>query len=193
MLYGYPLSGKSTAAEKIRQRISNSEIISSARIRLRGKRHSSTAAFVDEDNPRTRRVKDWAYKRLCSRAKQLLLKGKVPILDATFHRHYRRKWVYGIARKLKAEVYIVWVSFGKSVASLLKRRAPEKRALHTPGQYLTMVRQTESLEDYELKKRDGPKIIKFDRASHKIRSYSCGNDGFARKVAACVSKKPGGY
>lgn len=177
------MSGKSTAAAKMAGILQNAEVISSAKIRLRGKAHSSTAAFVDETNPRTRKAKDWAYRKLCEKAEKMLLGGKIPILDATFHKRHRREWVYELAQKLGADVYIVWTVFGKSVDTIATRRSYEKKALHTTDQYDTMVSQTEQLSGLELEM----KIIKFDRTANKIRLRNCGKDEFARKIAEAVT------
>lgn len=137
---------------------------------------------MDENNKRTRKTKDWAYSQLCKKARKLLLEGKMPVLDATFHKHYRRKWVYELARKLNAEVYLVWIIFGRSVKSVARERSREKKALHTEDQYLTMVSQTDELEGSELKL----KIIKFERSAGKVRLYNCEKDEFAKRLAEAV-------
>ncbi|MEK6837667.1 MAG: AAA family ATPase, partial [Nanoarchaeota archaeon] len=102
MLYGHPMSGKTTAAARIQEYLRKTgipaEIISSAKSRLKGKVHSSTTGFVDEGNARTRSIKDKAYKAVCNAAVKCLSRNVVPILDATFHKLYRREWVYALAK-----------------------------------------------------------------------------------------------
>lgn len=187
MMYGYPTSGKTTAAAKIRNYFQAkgvaAEVLSSAKYRLKGRKHSSTVAFIDEKNNRTKKVKDNAYKELCKRARLCLKKGMLPILDATFHKLRRRKWVYSLAAKEKAQVYVVWTVFrggsGKTILNYLRhRKAARKRTMvHTFEQYETMVKQTQRIEDCELAKKDSagkrPRatilraIIKYDRQTRK--------------------------
>src|SRR3989338_7528420 len=101
MMHGYPTSGKSTAAAKIAEYFAKrgfpAEVLSSSKYRMKGKRHGSTVAFIDETSSRTRKVKEKAYRELCRRAGICLRKGVLPVLDGTFHKLRRRKWVYSLA------------------------------------------------------------------------------------------------
>ena len=191
MLYGYPLSGKSTAASKIEEYLAKSgtaaEIISSAKIRLRGKHHSGSKRFVDEEDKRTKLVKDKAYKELCSLAQRCLRRGVIPILDATFHKYCRRKWVYTLAKKEKAEVYVVWTVFSNEKAIrklLMKRRLANKRVmLHNWQQYATMASQTEKLDSFELSKNF---IIRFDRQKNTALILKGSADSFAKLLREAI-------
>ena len=196
MLYGYPLSGKSTAAAKIRDYLAKkgepAEIISSAKFRLKGRKHGSSKGFVDEKKESTKRVKDKAYGKLCKRAEICLGSGITPVLDATFHKYYRRKQVYDLTNKWKAETYVVWVTFDneEAIRDGLRKRMLAKNvvALHTWKQYSTMASQTEKVEDHELaQKLLGVKIIKFDRGKMAIKLYGCVNDSFAEELARAIS------
>ncbi|MBI2144296.1 AAA family ATPase [Candidatus Woesearchaeota archaeon] len=203
MLYGCPLAGKSTAAEKIRQFLCNkgmdAMVISSAKLRLHGKRHGSTTAFIDENNRRTRAAKDRAYQKMCVKAEKCLAAGVVPILDATFHLYHRRKRVYETAESHGAQPYVVWLVFGNEaeLKKHLRRRMLAKKlnALHTWQQYATMAEQTEGLTDYELAKsrakreKAAVKIIRFDRGSRKITLHNCSSkDAFARQIISAITR-----
>ncbi len=200
MLYGYPLSGKSTAAAKIRDYLAkkgeHSEIISSAKLRLKGRKHGSTKGFIDERNSRTKAAKDMAYRKMCDVAGKLLQKGIIPIMDATHHLLYRRKWVYDLAAEANADVYVAWMSLGneKTIRELLRHRMVEKKVskLHTWEQYETMARQTERLEDNELIEQPGcfAGIVRFDRGKGTARFYGKA-DRFARQLADAVAKQTG--
>ena len=197
MLYGNPMSGKTTAAGGIRDYLHKAgmpaEIISSAKLRLKGQPHSSTTGFVDEENARTKKAKDKAYQAMCSAAASCLRKGVVPILDATFHKLYRRKWVYGLATDENAGVYIIWLVFNndKAIKKCLRerRRAGKVSALHTWEQYIVMRQQADRLEDNELVKHPDcvAGILQFDRDTGKIRLYGR-MGGFARKMADALTK-----
>lgn len=200
ILYGCPVSGKTTAANKVKDFLAKrgipAEVISSAKLRLGGKKHGSTKGFVDEEKPATRKVKDRAYKLLCRRAEVCLEKGAVPILDATFHKYGRRKNVYQLARKKGTEVCVLWIVFNneKAIRKILdkRRKAKKLNMLHTWEQYATMVRQTERLENFELSTKQRLaskvlKVIKFDRERNKVLLHNCAKDMFAKEVAEAVS------
>ncbi len=199
MLYGHPMSGKTTAAAKIQNYLRKkgilAEIIGSAKHRLKGKAHSSTTGFVDEENVRTKNVKDKAYRGVCKAAAKCLRKNVVPILDATFHKRYRREWVYALAKSEGAAVYLVWLAYDDDKAikkSLQERREAGKViALHSWGQYAIMRQQTDRVEDNELVKQPNclRGIVQFDRGKGTVRLYGKA-DGFARQLASAVLKQP---
>ncbi len=199
MLYGHPMSGKTTAAARIRDCLRNTgipaEIISSAKNRLKETVHSSTTSFVDEGNARTRSIKDEAYRGVCNVAVKCLRKNVVPILDATFHKLYRREWVYALAKSEGAAVYLVWLvqSDERAIKKHIKeRREAEKvSALHTWEQYAIMRQQTDRLEDNELVGQTGclAGIVQFDRGKGTASVYGKA-DGFARQLADAVVKQP---
>ncbi len=197
MLYGYPVAGKTTAAARIQEYLRKiripAEVIGSAKLRLKGKTHSSATGFVDEGNARTKKVKDKAYKTMCDAAASCLRKGAVPILDATFHKLYRREGVYSLAKSEGAAVYLVWLVNNDEMAvrkCLRERREAGKvSALHTWEQYAIMVSQADKLEDYEIVAR--PEclacIVQLDRGTGKARLHGRA-DGFARKLADALTK-----
>ena len=196
VMYGYPLAGKTTAALRIQEYLRKiripAEIIGSAKLRLKGKAHSSTTGFVDEENARTKKVKDKAYKAMCKAAASCLRKGAVPILDATFHKLYRRKWVYGIAKSEDAGAYVVWLVFNdeRAIKKCLRERreAGKVSALHTWEQYAIMRQQADKLEGAELSKQ--PRflraIVQFDRGEGTARVYGKA-DNFARQLADALT------
>ena len=199
MLYGHPMSGKTTAAARIQSCLRKigilAEIIGSAKSRLKGKAHSSTTGFVDEENARTRSVKDKAYRSVCNAAVKCLRKNVVPILDATFHKLYRRERVYALAKSGGAAVYLVWLvhSDERAIKKYIRERreAGKVSALHTWGQYAIMRQQTDRLEDNELVKRPGclRAIVHLDRDNGTVRIYGKA-DEFARQLAGAVVKQP---
>ena len=196
MMHGHPASGKSTAAQKIRdfflrQGIA-AEVISSAKFRLSSRKHGSSVGFVDENNNRSRKVKDKAYRNVCRMAGACLEKSTLPILDATFHKLRRRKWVYSLAAKERARVYVVWTVFrdagSRALPSyLMKRKSSGKIvALHTYAQYEKMVSQTELLGEAELSLL---KIIRFDWQSRRIKLYNCSRrDSFAMQLVKAITQ-----
>ena len=198
LLYGYPMSGKTTAAVKIleylRKKGTSAKIVSSAKSRLKGKSHSPTAGFVDEKNSRTRSVKDKAYRSVCDAATTCLRENAVPILDATFHKLYRRKWVYELARDWGAAVYVLWLVLNdeKEIKKCLKQRreAGKVSALHTWEQYAVMRKQADRLEDNELvlRPRCIRAILQFDRGKENATFYGRA-DGFARQLAEVLAKR----
>lgn len=199
MLYGHPMSGKTTAAARIQSCLRKigilAEIIGSAKSRLKGKVHSSTTGFVDEGNARTRSAKDKAYRSVCNAAVKCLRRNVVPVLDATFHKLYRREWVYALAKSEGAAVYLVWLVFNDEKA--IKRSMKERReagkvsALHTWGQYAIMRQQADRLEDNELVKRPGclRAIVQLNRDKGAVRVYGKA-DGFTTLLADAVMKQP---
>jgi predicted kinase len=196
MFYGYPLTGKSTASEKIRKLLLNEgiavEVVSSSKLRLHSKNHSSSKGFINEENKRTKKVKDEAYISVCRKAEICLKKGIVPILDATFHKYIRRKWVYDLAKKQKADVYLLWMEFDdeKNIRKYLSEREDAKKRdkLHTWEQYITMVSQTEKIRDEEIKSINPVvKVIRFNRGEKKAK-FLGKKDDFGKKLVQAISK-----
>lgn len=187
MLHGYPVSGKSTAAHQIRyvleSRHYKADIIKSVAMRYGDIKDTKLREdFVDENVESTRKEKDTAYHLLCKIAEETVNKNIIPILDATFHKYYRRKWVYNIAEKLGADVIVVWLEHEDEVRikKILKKRRKNRdlrdRILCTWGQYKTMVGQTDSITDYEIKNKEKIKILKSNRTNNTLNIYNCAKD-----------------
>ena len=119
----------------------------------------------------------------------------VPILDATFHKLYRREWVYALAKSEGAAVYLVWLVFNDEKA--IKRSMKERReagkvsALHSWGQYAIMRQQTDRIEDNELVKQPSGlrAIVQLDRGKGIALVYGKAG-GFARQLASAAMKQP---
>ena len=136
-------------------------------------------------------MKDKAYMSVCRLGGVCLEKNILPILDATFHKLRRRKWVYSLAAKEHAYVYVVWTVFrrggSRALLSYLKKRKSSGKivALHTYAQYEKMVSQAEPLGKAELSRLS---VVRFDRTSKRIRLFSCSrSDPFVRQVAEALT------
>jgi hypothetical protein len=112
MMHGLPGTGKSFIAEKIARIFPNVVVLKT--VKFRDIKDSSPERF-DEAILKTREEKDVTYKKLIASARGALLEGKIPILDATFHKRYRRKWVYDLAREMNARLAIISVGCDESV------------------------------------------------------------------------------
>lgn len=192
MLYGMPMSGKSFAAKKLTDYFSGKniecEIIKTVSTRYGGKKVKFTVESIDEAIEETRIEKDGSYKKQLELAKESIKKGKLPILDATYHKFYRRVWAYKLAEQTNSELVVVWMSFDnhKEIKRLLKERRNnpdyKDKVLDSWEQYTTMVKQTDKIEDYELKNRMKIKIIKYDRISNNFEFYNCRDKGFVGEI-----------
>lgn len=183
MTQGYPLSGKSTIANVIKNSFEEKSqkytIIKTVEMRLRGKKVKFTKASIDESIEETRKEKDMSYKLLCERAEEEIKNGNNIILDATFHKFYRRKWVYELAKKFNVNLVVLWVSFNNKskIKGFLKERREnpdfKDKVLNSWEQYTTMVRQTDRLQDFEIKNKLMVKIIHVDRDNNELILYNC--------------------
>ncbi len=151
MMHGLPGSGKSFLADRIAKRLKNAVVLKSVRFR-RGLGDSSPERF-DETNPKTQEEKDASYKELCAAAERALIEGKIPILDATFHKKYRRQWLYELAEKTNAKLILISVSCNEDVvfARLKKRKkhVDEDAFLKSKEAYQIMREQQDELEKTE--------------------------------------------
>lgn len=185
MLHGNPLSGKSTAARKIKDNLDKNgfraEIIKSVSTRLK-KRNIFSRDFVDENIEETKKEKDDAYKSLCIIAENNINKKIIPILDATFHKNYRREWVYEVGKKTNSDVIIVWLEFSDAdgIKKMLKLRRDnhnlKDNILSIWGQYMTMVQQMDSIKNHEIEGNEKAKMIRFDREKRSFNFYNCDNN-----------------
>jgi len=92
--------------------------------------------------------------------------GVIPILDATFHKKYRREWVYALSRKIGRELYLIWCICNddriikKELEKRKKNALNKDNILNEGGQYCIMKDQFEELDDDEIR---NVKIIKIFR------------------------------
>lgn len=183
MLHGDPLSGKSTAAQKIKDTFEknniNSKVIKSVVTRYKKSENIKfTRKSIDENIKNTKKEKDNAYRTLCLTAEGCK-NDNVLILDATFHKYYRRKWIYDLNKRRNTKVIILWLEFNDEdgIKEFLKKRQKnhdfKDNILHTLEQYKTMVNQTDSIKDHEIKKNRKIKIIRFNRTKNHFKFYNC--------------------
>jgi hypothetical protein len=149
MMHGLPGTGKSFVAQKIAEKFPNVVILKSVQFR-RDTGNSSVGRF-DENNPETKREKDDTYKLLCQAARNALEKGKTPVLDATFHKKYRREWVYQLGVEMKADVFVISVTCDEPVIfDRLKNREKQDSSdafLKSKEAYEIMRQQQDELND----------------------------------------------
>ena len=149
MMHGLPGTGKSFVAQKIAERFSDAVILKT--VQFRHDISSSSVDRFDENNQKTRREKDDSYKLLCEAARVALEKGKMPILDGTFHKRYRREWVYQLGSEMNANVVVVSTTCEESVIfeRLLNREKQEDTDafLKSKEAYAIMKQQQDELND----------------------------------------------
>lgn len=148
MLHGLPGSGKSFIASKIQSVFARAVVLKSVtRRRVSG----SGAVLFDESNPQTRKDKDDSYRALCSDARAVIEQGGIPVLDATFHKEYRREWVYNLADGLGAKVIVIDVVCPENIiVDRLKRRSGEQGEdafLNSVDSYNIMKSQNEPIDE----------------------------------------------
>jgi predicted kinase len=152
MMHGNPLSGKSTIAKTISEN-TGYRIIESVRTRFNELNPETSVDMFDETLPQVRESKDFSYKRMLLHAAEDLKRGKSVILDATFHKAYRRKWAYDLAESTGAELVIVHCSYDDEIGirKMLDERKQDQdyryNLLNDWEQYLTMVDQADPIEE----------------------------------------------
>jgi predicted kinase len=86
ILSGLPGTGKSTIARELEKTIPKSIVIKTANLR----EIEINDNFFDENIKEVKIEKDKAYSKMIEVAKEIIKNGKIPILDATFHKKERR-------------------------------------------------------------------------------------------------------
>ncbi|MFH1915757.1 MAG: AAA family ATPase [Nanoarchaeota archaeon] len=167
MMHGLPVSGKSYLAEKMRSALEargiRAEIVKSVATRDPNSTKKFTIESIDERVEKTRKEKDDSYRKLLELAEEKLNAGIVPILDATFHKRYRRMWAYRLARKLKEDLVVVSCVFDDEddIGKILRDRAgtSDKDAILDSNEMrILMKEQADPLDNDET-----AKLIVFDR------------------------------
>lgn len=130
MLHGLPGSGKSFLAEKLAKSIPNAVILKT--VSYRKTELKGTERF-NENNPVAKKEKDESYKLLLEETRKCLQEGKTPILDATFHKKYRREWFYQLAKELKQKIAIIDVIADEQE---IKKRMQERKGKTDKDAYL---------------------------------------------------------
>jgi predicted kinase len=148
MMHGLPGTGKSFMAERIAESFSDAVILKT--VSFRNIDDSSQARF-DESLPKTREEKDATYKQIILAAKDALISGKMPVLDATFHKRYRREWVYELSREMNVKVAVISTVCDEAVVfERLKKRESdtnEDAFLKSRESFEIMKRQAEPLNE----------------------------------------------
>jgi predicted kinase len=188
MMHGLPVSGKSFLAKKIcdsfvKNKIS-AEIVKSVATRDPASTKKFTVASIDEIVPRTCMEKDESYKKLLEMARERLSSGIIPILDATFHKRYRREWVYSLAQKLHEDLVVVSCVFDdeEEIGRILKERAQtdDKDAiLDSSEMRRVMQEQADPLD-----RREWEKIVFFDRRNGVKATFTGGIADVVRDIYA---------
>jgi len=89
VISGLPGTGKSTLAKELEKLIPNSLIIKSTQLRITKVKND----FFNENLAEIKLEKDRAYNKMIELAQIAIKEGKLPILDATFHKKYRRDFI----------------------------------------------------------------------------------------------------
>ncbi len=121
MMHGLPGTGKSFLAENIAKTIPSAVILKTVSFR---KSRGKGVELFDETNQQTREDKDDSYKAVCEEARKAVKAVKIPILDGTFHKRYRREWVYDLAKELKEKVVVISVACNENI---IKERLQERK------------------------------------------------------------------
>ena len=156
MLYGLPVSGKSTLAKALQEK-GLGIIIKSVLTRDPRSTKKFTTASIDETVEQTKKEKDESYKKLFELAEQEINQGHNPILDATFHKRYRRQWAYDLAKRLNQQLILIHCNWDdeQGIKAILEKRhednSTKDNVLDTWEQYMTMKSQTEALTSEEHK------------------------------------------
>jgi predicted kinase len=150
MMHGLPGTGKSYIASLIAKMMDNVDWLKTVKFRKTVDEPYSPELF-DENNPKTRADKDVSYREMLKAAKEDVEKNVVPILDATFHKRYRRGWVYELAQELDAKVLVVSVSCPEEIVferiGQRNDKTDEDAFLKSKGAYELMKRQADSLTE----------------------------------------------
>jgi len=105
MMMGRPAAGKTTIARSLSGALSL-HYISESEIKLSIKESFSRADSLDEE------LRDRSYMEAIRVLRESVLSGNSVLLDATFHRRKRRKWVYAVAQEAKCACVILYLHCG---------------------------------------------------------------------------------
>jgi predicted kinase len=141
MMHGLPGTGKSFFAEKIAKNSPNAIILKTVSFR---RAHGKGAELFDETSPQTQEDKDNSYKAVCEEARKAVKAGKVPILDATFHKRYRREWVYNLAKELNERVVVISMTCDENA---IKKRLQERKTTNDKDAFLKSVEAYKIMKD----------------------------------------------
>jgi len=148
MLHGLPGTGKSFVAEKLAKVLPSEIVLNTVSFRPV---HGSGVELFYEENLQTRSDKDVSYRVLCDEAGKTVKSGRIPILDATFHKKYRRQWVYDLAKELSVKCVVISVSCDERVVfERLKKREnndDKDSFLNSKESYYVMKRQQDVLNE----------------------------------------------
>jgi len=134
MVMGLPGSGKSFFAKRFAEEL-GAEYISSDALRnkmgLRGK-------YLPEN-------KNTVYQQMAETAKDLILKSKCVVLDATFFQKKFRKLIYSIAEAAGSPLYLIMVQADENIIQQ-RLSVPRKDSEADHSVYLKIKDQFEPLE-----------------------------------------------
>lgn len=189
MFIGDPFSGKSFLADKIKFFLDSEGIpafiIKTVSARFNDKKDFKfTAQHVDESIASTKAEKDSSYKALLHLAKEILERGGIPILDATFHKKYRREWIYQFCKGQGISLLVVNTIFTdkdvimKQISSRQSNQDYKDNILASFDAYELMVRQKDNLSDQEIREND-ISVMQVNRDEKQVKLISFkGNDDF---------------
>lgn len=187
MMHANPLAGKSVRAIRIKKALKyigiDADIVKSVATRYKDKsRHVRfTKDQVDETIEKTKMEKDKAYADMIPLAEDALKLGRVPIMDASHHIRYRRKWVYDLARKLKTKVIVIDLTYTDTdtIKAELRRRAENfdmrENILHKFDQYKMMADQDEPVTDEEITQSSAA-CLRYNRDKDELNLINCQED-----------------
>lgn len=195
MLYGAPMSGKSVAAKKLVAHFAEEsvecEVVKTVSTRYHGKKVKLTVESIDETIEKTRIEKDESYRAQIELARTALEHGKLPILDATYHKFYRREWAYEMAEQTNSELVVLWLVFGneselrKSIKERSENPDYKDNVLDCWDKYMTMISQTDKIEEFELARNMPVNIVRYNREKGIFRFY-CFKSEFVEEIVRAM-------
>ena len=194
MFIGDPVSGKSHLANKIKSfldELGNSAfILKTVSTRFAGKKNISfTEDSINESIKSTRIEKDRSYQALLTLAGNVLEREGTPILDATFHKRYRREWVYRFCKDKKINLLVINIIFTdkNAIAQHISSRQTnpdyKDNFLASLDAYEIMIKQKDPFSEQEINENKLYVIqVNRDKNSLKILGRSNKNAFFAKIV-----------
>lgn len=98
---GHTAAGKTTTLRML-SKVLDIDYISEGALKRSLRPNYSTADSLDED------LRDMGYKLAINNAVNYLVEGKNVILDASFHKKFRRDWVFETLEKKNVDATIIW-------------------------------------------------------------------------------------